>query len=293
MTRRPSGFIRLLSFAAAAVLALSSCGNKQEEPGPFDWFDYVIVTPASGLPTEQGAFGQQTNLLNAIKHAISAVSGAEPSHVSELDDETAHEIIVGCKLREDSKTFLGELREKDYLVSYESGRFYVLGGSDEALVVAIRTFINKIPTLMSDLSDGDIVRYTAYYPPVIPVIINGIDIEKYSFSMTKDWPFNDLSHFVHEFKSRFGYELKCSATPVYEAFRNEIASPGARYVVFGRGDGFTEDAPDAEPGTAVLLCNGSSIMIYSADDSDNLLYLYLIKYLERIPTEDGIKTVEI
>lgn len=288
--------------AAAFVLTLASgfasCGRRdgrdgQTDPtddaqGAFDWTGFVIITPGSGLPQEYDEFGQSVNLFARLRIAVEEVSGSSPEYDFSLSERREHEIIIGDTDREESVSLRDELGEKDYVVAYRNGSFVIWGGCDDALKSALKSFIAMIPVLKKDLAEGDLVRHIV---EVTTVYLNGVDIRQYKFSSVKDVATPYSQYFAREFEKRFGYSL-VRTSYVYEAYRDTVTSPNSRYIVFGYGAGFADDAPEAEPGTAVVLCNGSSIMIY-AGEGETGLDSRLIKLIESTPTVNGEKHVEI
>ena len=299
MRRTTPEIVRLLSAVLFCVLLLISCGkNPPEETAYFDWSDYVIVTPVGGLPYEYRIPDGKVSVMKVpvitdLKSAIGKATGSEPAVGNEFGEKHAREIIVGNTTREESEELRAGLRKKDYAVVYRNGSFIVCGGSDEALIEAVKAFARAVPTLRADLDEGDVLRHVGNYAPEVRVFINGIDIEKYSFSQIYTIMTSNPWELASQFETLYGYELKATSSTRYDKLTGpKITAPGARYIVFGKGDGFLDDAPEAEPGTAVVLCNGTSIMIYS-DEETQRIYPYLLKLIERTPTVDGKNSVEI
>ena len=294
MQKTAHGTARLLSAVLFCALLLISCGkNPPEETAYFDWSDYAIVTPVGGLPYEYRIPDGKVSIITDLKSAIGKVTGSEPAVGHEFGEKHAREIIVGNTTREESEELRAGLRKKDYAVVYRNGSFIVCGGSDEALIEAVKAFARAVPTLRADLDEGDVLRYVGNYAPEVRVFNNGIDIEKYVFSQIHTIMPSNPWELASQFETLYGYELKATSSTIYDKLTGpKITAPGARYIVFGQGDGFLDEAPEAEPGTAVILCNGTSIMIYS-DEETQRIYPYLLKLIERTPTVDGKKSVEI
>lgn len=283
---------------ALITLAFSASCNRQQEDAEqaFDWSDYVIVTPNLGIPQEDVGFGRKTNMLQEIKEAIEKVSGYFPDHFHESSVPREHEIQIGFTGREESEALKGELRENDWVVAYRNGNFIICGGSDDALLAAIRAFIREIGNIRPGIEDGDLVRYTGKYPELIPVIINGTDIKEFSFSKVKDCGPPATLYFSDSFYRKYGYKTHTNGVKDYEAYIPSITNERAHYIVFGFGKDFYDGAPEAEEGTAVILCNGSSIMIYTygeGQDKYKNLHTYLLKVIDEAPLVDRKKEVTI
>ncbi len=281
---------------ALITLAFSASCNRQQDDAEqaFDWSDYVIVTPNLGIPQEDVGFGRKTNMLQEIKEAIEKVSGCFPDHFYESSVPREHEIQIGFTGREESEALKGELRENDWVVAYRNGNFIICGGSDYALLAAIRAFIREIGNIRPGIEDGDLVRYTGKYPELIPVIINGTDIKEFSFSSSEHCTPAHLS-FLDSFYRKYGYRPSSNEIN-YSAYIPLITSERSHYIVFGFGRDFYDGAPEAEEGTAVILCNGSSIMIYTygeGQDKYKNLHNYLLKVIDEAPLVDGKKEVTI
>lgn len=95
---------------------------------------------------------------------------------------SAKEIVVGDTNRPDGKRLLENLCEKDYLIKYENGRIFILGGSDDATLKALDLFFKDYV----DKDTGEI-RFTdkldvlmKYDYPLAAVSIDGVNIREYT-----------------------------------------------------------------------------------------------------------------
>ena len=286
-----------LLLAVFLLLFTVSCNRQQDDAEPaFDWSDYVIITPSGGIPQEFGDYGRKTNMLKEIRNAVEKEPGVYLGLDYGSNPRHEHEIQIGFTGREESEALKGELREKDWVVAYRGGNFIICGGSDDALLAAIRAFIREIGNIRPGIEDGDLVRYTGKYPELIPVIINGTDIKDFYTSSVIDNRSFNVKILSDLFYTKYGYRTHIDGSIKYEPYIPSITNERAHYIVFGFGKDFYDGAPEAEEGTAVILCNGSSIMIYSygegQDKYKNLLN-YLFKVIDEAPLVDGKKEVTI
>lgn len=95
---------------------------------------------------------------------------------------SAKEIVVGETNRPDGKRLFSSLREKDYLIKYENGRIFILGGSDESTLTALDRFFSEFV----DKESGE-VRFTdkldilmKYDYPLASISIDGVSISEYT-----------------------------------------------------------------------------------------------------------------
>lgn len=95
---------------------------------------------------------------------------------------SAKEIVVGETNRPDGKRLFSSLREKDYLIKYENGRIFILGGSDESTLAALDRFFSEFV----DKESGE-VRFTdkldilmKYDYPLASISIDGVSISEYT-----------------------------------------------------------------------------------------------------------------
>lgn len=94
----------------------------------------------------------------------------------------ANEIVVGDTNRPDGKKLLEGLCEKDYLIKYENGRIFILGGSDDATLKALdlffKDYVNKDTGEIRFTDKLDVLMKYDY--PIASVSIDGVDIRKYT-----------------------------------------------------------------------------------------------------------------
>ncbi len=131
---------------------------------------------------------------------------------------------------------------------------------------------------------------------MIQVMINGTDVKEFRFSHVMECVYPATKYFCSSFCSEYGYNPDRNATIAYEANVPLITGDRAHFIVFGYGKGFYDGAQEAEDGTAVILSNGNSIMIYSGGDGTDKfkkLHAVLLKIIAETPTEDGKKSVNI
>ncbi len=96
--------------------------------------------------------------------------------------ETANEIVVGETNRPDGKKLFSSLCEKDYIIKYENGRVFILGGSEESTLTALERFFSEFV----DKDTGEI-RFTdkldilmKFDYPIASVSIDGVSIREYT-----------------------------------------------------------------------------------------------------------------
>ena len=80
----------------------------------------------------------------------------------------AKEILVGSTNREESKKYLRELREKDFIVTYENDRVIIIGGNVESTKRAVQYFLDTF--VHSD--EKSVIVYT-----------NRVDLVKHDYAV--------------------------------------------------------------------------------------------------------------
>ena len=119
----------------ASVLTLSSCGERK-----LDLTDYTITYPY-GVSDE--VFGAILDLREAIKEATGVKLKYNDDFVNEKLGDTVptdtKEILIGRTNRAESSSY--ELGRDDTAIYLENGRLVINGGSDAAIVEAIKTYI--------------------------------------------------------------------------------------------------------------------------------------------------------
>ena len=135
-----------------------------------------------------------------------------------VDDEnnipaSAKEIVVGETNRPDGKRLFSSLREKDYLIKYENGRVFILGGSDESTLTALDRFFNEFV----DKESGE-VHFTdkldilmKYDYPIASISIDGVSISEYTLVVPEKcdlyttYAAENLNDYIH---TNAGFSLK-------------------------------------------------------------------------------------
>ncbi len=284
----------------AIMLPISFGSCKKEEPVEdmsFDWSDYVIITPPGGVPSSDSGFGKTRNLLGELKDKIAGQTGKEPESDSDSSPLREHEIIIGGTGREEAAALKDTLKVLDYAVVYKNGSFVIAGGDAEALANALTAFINRIPRIEKDLSEGYLIDHRAQYVFSGEILINGYPAHKFRLATSDPKSGKHIYHitsrtFELEYPARYGYRLNVYDKPSYWAYSSAINSKNAHYILFGYSDGFYENAPEPVPGVAYVVSNGSSIMVYSGDEDQNGLHKYLYRLFDDTPAVDGVKNVD-
>lgn len=205
MKRKKSFGIRLLAIILALVmlLPLAACerqgggdtttGAPPETELPteavtLDLSDYKIVA-------EKNYNDDYRDCIDALRTGIKERVGVELDVSSDFIYSTtpditkpACEILVGNTNRPESVKYLSELRENDYLVTYENERVVILGGNAASTMLAVEYFLDnfvhgedKVITVYTNRVD--IIRYEY---EVGLITLNGVRITDYSIVYSSD-----------------------------------------------------------------------------------------------------------
>ncbi len=112
-----------------------------QEPVTLDLSEYIIVR-------ESDYSDDYKSCVRALREGIAERTGIKldmmedyvyPGH--EIT-ETAHEIIVGNTNRPETQKYKSELREKDFVVTFENDRVVILGGNAQSTMKAVNYFLD-------------------------------------------------------------------------------------------------------------------------------------------------------
>lgn len=186
----------LLTLCGLLLLGATACGGDQtssdttvadttvgetEPPAPVDLTldtSYTLVRPESA---DQSIVDAVSELRNAItnKTGLTLAPASDWYNPRETNVTFAQtEILIGSTNRPETAAAAETLRWEDYVITAESGKVVILGGSDEATVRAIKYYINKYAS-MTTISQTELYRYTEKYD-VDELTLDGVAISDYT-----------------------------------------------------------------------------------------------------------------
>ena len=199
----------LLSLIASA-LTISGCQREEEETpitvDPITVFadgssEYTIVRAdlANNTIVMAGA-----GLRSAFEKRVGIEVGLRADYEYDRGDQTPT-IVIGKTTDEVSVRLAAELRYDDYLIHVENGNLYLIGGSDEATINAVNSFVETYlseGTVSLSLEGNFDMRYTKEYA-VRDLSIAGEPISSYRIVYDKDLDYakqraNDLQSLLIE-----------------------------------------------------------------------------------------------
>ena len=131
-----------------------------------------------------------TSLRNQIKEATGASLSYTTDWIKRGDEVPAEgkEIVIGTTNRPQSEAVLKQIREKDYAIVYDGGRLVILGGTEQATLLAVDYFVeNYLDKATGKLTVPDnLFDVIAHDYPIDGITIAGVDIREYQVVVPKD-----------------------------------------------------------------------------------------------------------
>ncbi len=149
------------------------------------------------------AFGSQ---LGTIVDKMAEATSIQPG---------ANEIVVGESRRPSGRTLLNKLRIDDYLIACFEGRIYILGGSENATLEALKVFeekyVNKTDKKIEVKGETcEITNNTTSEYPINTVNIDGVNIRDYNIVIPENADLSTAAaaeQFSEWFRVNAGYPI--------------------------------------------------------------------------------------
>jgi hypothetical protein len=183
----------------AAMLLFSGCNFGSAEPpetteatkeNDEDLGFYIIQNGATDykIVYPKDSSSELTAAINSFKKEVKAATGVSLVSVNDFKKEDsnavgqAKEILIGATNRKASMEKNVSLRSKDYSISQSGNQLVIVGGSDEAVRVALEQLVarclpEKKMTNMS-LKPDDFITFNASYS-IDRLVLNGKDVSQY------------------------------------------------------------------------------------------------------------------
>lgn len=147
--------------------------------------DYAIISPSKA----------PSRIRDAAVNALATIQGRIDARLRVSSDKlnagsgNPHEIVIGECDRPETSRILSELRALDFaIVTAEDGRVYLVGGSNEATVLAVDYFIENFVDYESKTIkvEKNLEYYHRYDYTVGMLSVGGVSIDEYKIVIPKD-----------------------------------------------------------------------------------------------------------
>lgn len=217
-----------ISFILSLIIFLSSCNGggasasatvlrEADIMAEDGTFLYSLIYPST-MDEESDAFEEVKNIYSQIHAAFVIKVERKNDAEAALSDDT-YEILCGNTNREASKKALEELKANrenytnDYIIRVTGKKIVIAAGSDSALVLGLRYFVENFCTNINDfskLTDGFSYIYSPEYS-IKSATIAGESLNRYTLVVPEKrsllWS-EKAEEFAENFTENAGIELK-------------------------------------------------------------------------------------